>query len=185
LAVGVFSFKGKNGFIKLDAKKLRRWFSMEAIISGKYLTFALEAETYGIPIKTVREIIGIQEITHVPKTKDYIKGVINLRGKIIPIIDLRLKFAMESKSYTDRTCVIVLEVSQKGNKHLLGIVVDAVNEVRNFQREELETPGFNTQTEGDLLLGLGKSNDKVIMMINIEKIMSTEDSVNFKKAMGE
>ncbi len=158
---------------------------MEEIIGGKYLTFSLEAETYGIPIKTVREIIGMQEITHVPKTKEYIKGVMNLRGKIIPVIDFRLKLEMEEKAYNDRTCIIVLEVHQNGNKRLLGIVVDAVTEVRNFQKEELEAPGYNTQIEGDLLLGLGKSNDKVIMMINIEKIMSKEDAVNFQKAVGE
>ncbi|HBF37414.1 MAG TPA: chemotaxis protein CheW [Firmicutes bacterium] len=158
---------------------------MEEISGGKYLTFALDSATYGIPIQTVREIIGIQEITYVPKTKKYMKGIMNLRGKIIPIIDLRLKFAMVEKAYTDRTCIIVIEVNQNGNKRLLGIVVDSVNEVHNFQKEELEAPGYNTQIEGELLLGLGKSNDKVIMMLNIEKIMSKEDTLDLKKVIGE
>jgi purine-binding chemotaxis protein CheW len=153
--------------------------------SDKYLTFSLEEEFYGIPIKTAKEIIGMQEVTHIPKTKGYIKGVINLRGKIIPIIDLRLKFGMAEKAYTDRTCIIVIEVNLNASRRSLGIVVDAVTEVRNIQKDELETMSYDTQTVGDLLMGFGKMNDKVILIIDIEKIVNKDDAVIIKKTLTE
>ncbi len=102
--------------------------------SGKFLTFVLGNETYGIPIKKVKEIIGMMEITHIPKTQGYIKGVINLRGKIIPLMDLRLKFGMEEIPYTDRTCIIVIEIDKGENRRLAGLVVDTVAEVLNIQK---------------------------------------------------
>jgi purine-binding chemotaxis protein CheW len=154
---------------------------MEKLEGGKYLTFALDQEIYGIPIKTAKEIIGMQEVTRIPKTKDYFKGVVNLRGKIVPIMDLRLKFAMDEKAYTDRTCIIIIEVNFNAGRRLLGIVVDAVTEVRNIQKNDLEELGYDSQTEGDLLLGLGKLNDKVILILDIEKIVNKEDAVILKK----
>jgi len=147
---------------------------------GKFLLFSLKNETYGIPIKTVKEIIGMQEVTWIPKNKEYNKGVINLRGKIVPIIDLRLKFGMEEKTYTDRTCIIVIEIDLNSNQRLIGLVVDSVAEVHNILKTELEEPGENAQIEGDLLMGIGKLNDKVVLLINIEKILTEEDAVLLK-----
>ncbi len=152
---------------------------------GKYLTFALSNETYGIPLQKAKEIIGMLDITHIPKTQGYIKGVVNLRGKIIPIMDLRLKFGMDGKPYTDRTCVIVIEVNVTNNRRLIGLVVDTVAEVVNIQKSEIETPGYDAQIEGDFLMGLGKLRDKVILIIDIEKILNREEITLIKKALPE
>ena len=152
---------------------------------GKHLTFALGKEDYGIPILKVREIIGMMEITNVPKTPDYIKGVINLRGKIIPIMDLRAKFAMEQKKYGERTCIIVVEVNINETKRQMGIVVDMVSEVLNISESEIEPAlDYGATVEGDFLTGMGKVREKVIMLLNIDKIVSCEELVNlFNKEM--
>ena len=149
---------------------------------GKYLTFTLDKEVYGIPIKKVKEIIGMMEITHIPKTQHYIKGVINLRGKIIPLMDLRLKFGMEEKAYNDRTCVIVIEVHLSEFQRLVGVIVDAVAEVTYIQGSEIEPPPqYEAQIEGDFLTGLGKLKDKVILIVDIEKVLSNEEIALLKK----
>jgi purine-binding chemotaxis protein CheW len=148
--------------------------------NSKYLSFFLENETYGIPIQMTKEIIGMQELTHIPKTKEYAKGVMNLRGKIIPVVDLRLKFGMNEKTYSDRTCIIVIEVNQNTGRRSVGIIVDSVTEVRNIQQGELEPPCADTQIEGDLLLAIGKLKDKVILIIDIEKIINKDDAVILK-----
>lgn len=139
---------------------------------GKYLTFVLGTEEYGIEILKVREIIGIMDITSVPQTPDYMKGVINLRGKVIPVIDLRLKFAMTEEEYTQETCTIVVEV----NSSLIGIIVDTVSEVVDVGSEEIEeTPQFGQGIDTDFITGLGKVNEKIIILLDIEKVMSTEE----------
>jgi purine-binding chemotaxis protein CheW len=143
---------------------------------SKYLTFYLGKEVYGIPIDGVKEIIGMQGLTSVPKSKDYIKGVINLRGRIVPIMDLRLRLGMAGKNYTDRTCIIVAEVGMNENRYLAGMVVDAVAEVRNIQSNDIEAPCAGAEIEGDLLRGLGKIDDRVILMIDIEKVMNRDDA---------
>jgi purine-binding chemotaxis protein CheW len=115
------------------------------IKTGKYLTFSLKEEEYGIGILKVKEIIGMMPITSVPRTPDFVKGVINLRGKVIPVVDLRLKFSMESISYTDRTCIIVVEIESDAATVFIGIVVDAVSEVLNITERDIEeTPTFGT-----------------------------------------
>lgn len=142
---------------------------------NRYLTFCLDKEVYGIPIKKVKEIIGMQELIHIPKTKGYIKGVMNLRGKIIPIMDLRLKFGIDERSYTDRTCIIVIEINPNQNRRWSGIVVDTVNEVTYIQKDEIEDPGYDTGAGGGFLTGLGKLKDKVVLILDIEKIFSREE----------
>ena len=110
---------------------------------GKYLTFSLEEEEYGIGILKIKEIIGMMPVTSVPRTPDFVKGVINLRGKVIPVIDLRLKFSMKSIPYSERTCIIVVEIDSAASTVFIGIVVDAVSEVLNIKEEEIEeTPTF-------------------------------------------
>lgn len=145
---------------------------------GKHLTFCLGSEDYGIPILKVKEIIGLMEITHVPQTPEFIKGVINLRGKIIPIMDLRLKFKMQEKDYNERTCIIVVEVNINNAKRLMGIVVDTVSEVVNIQSSEIEAPPqYGTKIETSFLTGMGKVKNKVVMLLNIEQIINCEEVI--------
>jgi purine-binding chemotaxis protein CheW len=158
---------------------------------NKFLTFLLGEEIYGIPIKKAREIIGMMEITHIPKTQGYIKGVINLRGKIIPIVDLRLRFGMDEKKYSERTCVIVIEVnvhesSAYESRRSVGIAVDTVSEVVNIQQNEIEPPPeYDAQIEGNFLTGLGKIKDKVILILDIEKILNHEELTQIKQEFTE
>ncbi|WP_319575525.1 chemotaxis protein CheW [uncultured Desulfobacter sp.] len=143
------------------------------INTAKYLTFTLSDESYGIGILKVKEIIGMMPITSVPKTPGFVKGVINLRGKVIPIIDLRLKFDMESKDYTDRTCIIVVEIEAGEETVLIGIVVDSVSEVLNITADQIEdAPEFGTQLNTDYILGLAKTDDGVKILLNIDKVLS-------------
>jgi purine-binding chemotaxis protein CheW len=143
-----------------------------SIHEGKYLTFVLGSEEYGIEILKVREIIGMMDITSVPQTPDYMKGVINLRGKVIPVIDLRLKFEMTELKHTQETCTIVVEV----NSSLIGIIVDTVSEVVNIGGEAVEdTPAFGQGIDTDFIIGLGKVHEKIIILLDIEQVMSTEE----------
>ena len=106
----------------------------------KLLTFSLGKEEYGVSILKVKELIGMMDITPVPKTPEFIKGVINLRGKIIPVMDLRIKFSMDAQDYDERTCIIVVEIVIKGSQKLLGVVVDSVSEVVTISDEQIEPP---------------------------------------------
>ncbi len=140
--------------------------------AGKYLTFVTGDEEYGIEILRVREIIGVMDITTVPQTPDYMKGVINLRGKVIPVIDLRLKFSMQEEKYTQETCVIVVEV----NNTQIGIIVDSVSEVVNISSSEIEeTPPFGQGIDTSFMMGMGKVKEKIIILLNIEAVLSSEE----------
>ncbi len=146
------------------------------IKTGKYLTFFLEDEEYGIGILKVKEIIGMMPITSVPRTPEFVKGVINLRGKVIPVVDLRLKFSMESIEYTDRTCIIVVEIDSNEITVLIGIVVDAVSEVLNIQESEIEeTPQFGTSLNTDYILGMAKMEGGVKILLDIDRVLSAEE----------
>ncbi|MCK5541187.1 MAG: purine-binding chemotaxis protein CheW [Desulfobacterales bacterium] len=142
--------------------------------TGKYLTFYLKEEEYGIGILKVKEIIGMMPITSVPRTPGYVKGVINLRGKVIPVIDLRAKFDMETIEYTDRTCIIVVEIDSESSTVLIGIVVDAVSEVLNIKEEEIEeTPTFGTKLNTEYILGMAKMSGVVKILLNIDRVLTT------------
>jgi purine-binding chemotaxis protein CheW len=146
------------------------------IKTGKYLTFSLAEEEYGIGILKVKEIIGMMPITTVPRTPKFIKGVINLRGKVIPVVDLRLKFNMESIPYSDRTCIIVVEIDAESSTVFIGIVVDAVSEVLNIKEEEIEeTPTFGTQMDTAYILGMAKIGGGVKILLDIDKVLSTKE----------
>ena len=152
------------------------------ITTGKYLTFTLDEEEYGIGILKVKEIIGMMDITTVPRTPAFIKGVINLRGKVIPIIDLRLKFEMGEIPYTDRTCIIVVEIDSETGTILIGIVVDAVSEVLSIQEGDIEdTPAFGTQLNTDYILGMAKTQGSVKILLNIDKVLSIEEISDLDK----
>lgn len=150
---------------------------------GKYLTFTLAGEEYGIGILKVREIIGMMVITAVPRTPDYVKGVINLRGKVIPVIDLRLKFGLEAMEYTERTCIIVVEIAGAGRKIPMGIVVDSVSEVLNIKAGDIEdTPNFGSRLDTDYILGMAKAGGGVKILLDIDKVLNSEDITVLERA---
>ncbi len=135
---------------------------------GKYLTFFLAEEEYGLEILKVQEIFGMMEVTPVPRTPHYIKGVINLRGKVIPVVDLRTKFEMDSVEYTDQTCIIVV---QTGGMQT-GIIVDKVSEVIDIAGDQIEdTPHMGNEVNTDYILGIGNANDRVKLLLDIDKVL--------------
>ncbi len=145
-------------------------------LEGKYLTFSLAGEEYGIGILKVKEIIGMMPITMVPRTPDFVKGVINLRGKVIPVVDLRRKFSMQSMDYTERTCIIVVEISGQGGSILMGIVVDSVSEVLNIKRTEIEdAPVLGSALDTNYIRGMAKINKGVKILLDIDKVMTWEE----------
>lgn len=143
---------------------------------GKYLTFTLGGEDYGIGILKIKEIIGMMPITFVPQTPKFVKGVINLRGKVIPVTDLRLRFGMESMDYTDRTCIIVVEITGEAGNIMIGIVVDTVSEVLNIKAEDIEdTPAFGTKLDTDYILGMAKTEGGVKILLDIDRVLRSDE----------
>jgi len=143
---------------------------------GKYLTFSLAEEEYGIGIIQIKEIIGMMPITSVPRTPEFVKGVINLRGKVIPVIDLRLRFEMEPADYTERTCIIVVEIDGKAETVVIGIVVDSVSEVLNIIEQDIEeTPSFGTKLNTNYILGMAKTESGVKILLDIDCVLTSDE----------
>ncbi|MBU0486154.1 MAG: chemotaxis protein CheW [Proteobacteria bacterium] len=169
----------------MAAKDVRRGENLQVMpeLAGKYLTFVLGEEEYGIFILQVREIIGIMEITSVPHTPPYVKGVINLRGRVIPVIDLRLKFAMAAREYDDRTCIIVVEVQGREGTIMVGMLVDSVSEVVNVSGTEVEPPPvFGTKFgSSDNILGMAKINNEVKILLDTYKVIGEGVVEHFEK----
>lgn len=140
--------------------------------AGKYLTFSLAGEEYGLPVLKVREIIKMLDITAVPQAPHYVKGVVNLRGKVIPVVDLRLRFGFPQQDYDERTCIIVVEVlTSTATKLPMGIVVDAVSEVLNIAADEIEaTPDFGGQVDTDFMKGVAKVKGRVKFLLDLDQI---------------
>lgn len=152
-------------------------------LAGKYLTFKLAEEEYGLEILKVESIIQMQEITRVPKTPVFVRGVINLRGKVIPVIELRVKFNMESCEDTEKTCIIVLQIGNMESPVTIGIIIDEVSEVLDIAAPAIqETPSFGTNVSTDFIMGVGKIGDQVKMLLDIEKVLTAEDIENIVKA---
>ncbi|WP_022663872.1 chemotaxis protein CheW [Desulfospira joergensenii] len=150
---------------------------------GKYLTFTLADEEYGIGILKIKEIIGMMPITSVPRTPDFVKGVINLRGKVIPVMDLRLRFGMEAMDYTERTCIIVVEMEGVSGTVQIGIVVDSVSEVLNVKKEDIEeTPAFGTRLNTDYILGMAKMENRVKILLDIDQVLNAREIAVLKNA---
>ncbi len=144
---------------------------------GKYLTFSLANEEFGIGILKIREIIGMMSITTVPQTPEFVKGVVNLRGKVIPVIDLRLRFGMETVDYNERTCIIVVEIEAEKGNVTIGVVVDSVSEVLNIGAEDIEeTPSFGTNLNTSYILGMAKAEGSVKILLDIDRILSNEET---------
>lgn len=140
--------------------------------AGKYLTFVLADEQYGLEILKVREIIGVMDITSVPQTPQYVKGVINLRGKVIPVIDLRLKFGMEELEHTEETCIIVVQVGDVE----MSVIVDMVSEVLDIDEDSIEdAPEFGVHVDTDFILGMGKTGQQVTILLNIDKVLTADE----------
>jgi len=141
--------------------------------AGKYLTFRLSNEDYGLEILKVQEIIGVMTATKMPRMPAFVRGIINLRGKLIPVIDMRSKFSLPSQEDTAKTCIIVVQVAIENERVTMGICVDAVSEVLNIQQSELEpAPTFGTKLDTDFMLGLGKVGNKVVMLLDIDRVLT-------------
>lgn len=139
---------------------------------GRFLTFTLEDEIYGIEIKYVTEIIGIQSITKVPEVPHYVKGIINLRGKIIPVIDVRLKFGKEPMEYDDRTCIVVIDIGEVS----VGLIVDNVDEVLTIDESNIAAPpSTRTGFENRYIKGIGKAGDKVQLLLDCDKLLKNDE----------
>jgi len=142
--------------------------------AGKYLTFRLGREEFGIRVMQVREIMGLLEITPVPHTPEYVKGVINLRGKVIPVICLRSKFSLSPAEYTARTSIIVVQVD--GGKMLAGVIVDAVSEVLNVASADIEdAPDFGSGAETSYLLGMAKIKGSIKILLDIDQVVMASE----------
>ncbi len=150
---------------------------------GKYLTFSLAGEEYGIGILKIKEIIGMMPITPVPQAGDYIKGVINLRGKVIPVVDLRLRFDVEAAEFTERTCIVVVEIEGKAGTILMGLVVDSVSEVLNIKGADIEdTPMLGTQVDTTYILGMAKTEGGVKILLDIDQVVNSEEVATLESA---
>ncbi len=152
--------------------------------AGKYLTFALANEEYGLGVMKVKEIIGMMPVTRVPRTPNYVLGVINLRGKVIPVIDLRLRFAMETVEFTDRTCVIVVEIDGPSGSAMIGVVVDSVSDVLNIKEEDIEGElSFGASLDTEYIFGVAKMEKGVKILIDIDKVLTSDELVLLRKAV--
>jgi len=142
----------------------------------KYLSFPLGSEEYGIGIIKVKEIIGMIQVTRLPQTPDYVKGVINLRGKVISVIDLRLRFGMNSIDYSDRTCIVVVEIDSNSGSLRIGIVADSVSEVLNIRRADIEdTPSFGMTLSTQYILGIAKTTGTVRILLDIDRVLNSDE----------
>lgn len=147
---------------------------------GKYLTFALGNEEFGLEILKVREIIGYMDITAVPQTPQHVKGVINLRGQVIPVVDLRAKFGMDTTEVTEETCIIVVEICQAATRFQTGIVVDYVQEVLDIAGGDIEdAPQFGSSFDAEFILGMGKIGDSVKILLDIDKVLAGDELSGF------
>lgn len=139
---------------------------------GKFLTFALGKEEYGLEILKVREIIGYMNITAVPRTPPFVKGVINLRGQVIPVIDLRLRFGMEPADITEQTCIIVAEINQNEKTFNAGLIVDRVQEVLDINAEDIEESShLGSAVQSDFILGIGKIGSSIKILLDIDRVL--------------
>jgi purine-binding chemotaxis protein CheW len=160
--------------------KLLNEFQEEDTQHGRFLVFALGKESFGIEINYVTEIIGIQPVTSIPDAPSYVKGIINLRGKIIPVIDMRIKFHKETMEYNDRTCVIVVDISNIS----VGLIVDIVSEVISISDDNIEPPpNFSAGIQNRYIKGIGKIGNEVKLLLDCKKILTDDEMSALTKAV--
>ena len=155
-------------------------------LEGKYMTFKLADEDYGVEILKVRELIQLMEITRVPRTRDFIRGVINLRGKVIPVVDIRMKFGMGQLQETDHTVIIVVQYEVDDRAVTMGVLVDEVLEVLDIRAEQIDgAPDFGVGAiNTDFILGMGKAENRVILLLDIGKVLTTHESQEISDQTG-
>ncbi len=153
---------------RIDVKELME---EEDTQKGKFLTFSMESEMYGIDVRYVTEIIGIQPITEVPELPDYIKGIINLRGKIIPVMDVRLRFKMPFKEYNDRTCIIVINIDDT----CIGLIVDSVTEILSIPEDEIVDPPKVNKTGSNYIKCIGKVGNEMKLILDCYKLLNDRE----------
>jgi purine-binding chemotaxis protein CheW len=147
---------------------------------GRFLTFSLGKESYGIEIRYVTEIIGIQLITEIPELPEYVKGIINLRGKIIPVMDVRLRFKKEQKDYTDRTCVIVVDIRDMS----IGLIVDSVSEVMTIPKQDIvQPPQMNKGYQNRYIKNIGKFGGEVKLLLDCEMLLDDSEANELSEAL--
>lgn len=157
--------------------------SVGARLAGKYLTFRLGEEEYGLEILKVQEIIQLQSITRIPRTPSCVRGVINLRGKVIPVVDLRAKFELGATEDTERTCIIVVQISSGESLLVIGILIDEVREVLDIRAESIEeSPDFGSSVDTEFILGMGKVNGAVKILLDIDRVLTTDDLRSLRAA---
>ena len=156
----------------------------DAELSGKYLTFLLANESYGLQILAVQEIIGLMDIVEVPRTPEFVRGVINLRGRIIPVVELRSKFCMETAEDTEKTCIIVVQIENaEGSTVTTGLLVDEVSEVLDIVDEMVEpTPQFGGCVDTSFILGVAKATEKVIMLLDETLVLTADELSSLSKS---
>jgi purine-binding chemotaxis protein CheW len=151
-------------------------------LAGKYLTFKLANEEYGLEILKVQEIIFMQEVTKIPRTPDFVRGVINLRGKVIPVVEIRSKFGMETTEDTINTCIIVVQIGGADSSLTMGIIIDDVSEVLDIMPADIqETPSFGAEIDTDFIMGVGKIGDNLKMLLDIEKVLTSDEMSSLAK----
>lgn len=154
----------------------------KTLTGSRFLSFVLSEEEYCIDILKIKEIMGMTNITEIPQTPDFIKGVINLRGQIIPIIDLRLKFDLQFQEYSDRTCIIVVEIDYQNEITLMGIVVDKIQEVINFPEEKISNvPYLNAKIKSEYIKGIAEAGDTIKIILDITKVLTEDEFVFINK----
>ena len=155
----------------------------EIVTLEQYLTFLLAGEEYAISILKVKEIIEYDTVTTVPKTPKWIRGVINLRGSVVPVVDLRLKFGLEERPVTKTTCIVIVEGTWGSGNTLMGVIADAVSQVMDVTAEDIqEVPSFGTRINVDYLLGMAQSGKKFVLLLDIDKILSTDEVLDLSEA---
>lgn len=155
-----------------------------AHLAGKYMTFKLAEENYGLEILKVREIIGLMDITRVPRTQEFVRGVINLRGKVIPVVDLRLKFGMPQAQATDQTVIIVVQCQVQDRLLTMGLLVDQVLEVLSIDAADIEaTPSLgDSSLDTSFILGVGKASDRVVFLLDIGEVLAADGTASIALA---
>ena len=151
----------------------------------QYLTFKLQDEIFALDISTVREVLDFTTITRVPRMPDFMRGVINLRGSVVPVIDFRLKFGMTATEKTVNTCVIIAEVKVDNESVILGVLADSVQEVMDLENDQIEpAPRIGTHLKTDFIKGMGKHNDRFLMLLDIDKVFSPDELSDLQNTDG-
>ena len=158
--------------------------AQEIIDVSTYLTFGLGEETFSLDVKNVREVLDLSEITRVPRTPDFMRGVINLRGAVVPVVDMRIRFGLPVQEDTVDTCIIVVEVNLDGETTVIGALADSVREVFDISDDEIEPPpSIGMQLNTDFIRGMGKQGEEFIIILDVNRIFSSEELIHFQGGM--